>query len=459
MKVKIDFLSPAVNAVSSSNLNGSIEILSPAVSINKSFVLNAEIKSATQAYCELVADAAASMPEVIAASKNIEALLITDTASGAIASFTDGADGMPVKSCVVQIEPIQDLHGYGNPWPAGGGTNLLNMTVDSINEGQSYTASGTEGNITLESTANYGRCSYLINGLEVGQSYTFTAKVTHSAASGKTCTIYFNDANAWSNSYGTRSIGNTVSAEQTLTITITATSTILFIGYYLSAGSGYGDVITVKEARVVKGSSQGTWSPYSNICPISGRTGAVVKASGADMTDPHTTLNISFGQTVYGGTVEVVSGSGKKTLGKVKLSELSWNGYSSPSNGVFRAPIDGILCPNRQTPSSAISDALSAKAYAPITGSDYGRFAVTNDTGRLIIPTNGLYTTVPAFLAAMGDIEIVYPLATPSDISTTPATLETVLGDNNIFADTGDVSVEYRADIQLYINKVVAALA
>ena len=53
---------------------------------------------------------------------------VNDTASGSIASFTDGADNVPVKDLTVAVEPVQDLHGYDNPWPAGGGKNLFNGT-------------------------------------------------------------------------------------------------------------------------------------------------------------------------------------------------------------------------------------------------------------------------------------------------------------------------------------------
>ena len=39
-----------------------------------------------------------------------------DSASGAVASFTDGADGLPLKSLVVDINPVQDTSG-GDPSP------------------------------------------------------------------------------------------------------------------------------------------------------------------------------------------------------------------------------------------------------------------------------------------------------------------------------------------------------
>lgn len=45
----------------------------------------------------------------------LEAIQIVDTASGAVASFADGADGVPVRGLTVQIEPIQS--GTGDPSP------------------------------------------------------------------------------------------------------------------------------------------------------------------------------------------------------------------------------------------------------------------------------------------------------------------------------------------------------
>ena len=60
----------------------------------------------------------------LSASSTKTSILPVDTASGTIASFGDGADDIPVKNLAVNIEPIQDLHGYENPWPAGGGINI-----------------------------------------------------------------------------------------------------------------------------------------------------------------------------------------------------------------------------------------------------------------------------------------------------------------------------------------------
>ena len=56
---------------------------------------------------------------------NTSSTVQPNTLAMSIASFSDGADGMPVKKLVAQIEPVQDLHGYDHPWPAGGSKNKL----------------------------------------------------------------------------------------------------------------------------------------------------------------------------------------------------------------------------------------------------------------------------------------------------------------------------------------------
>ena len=49
--------------------------------------------------------------------------------------------------------------------------------------------------------------------------------------------------------------------------------------------------------------------------------------------------------------------------------------------------------------------------------------------------------------------QVVYELATPITYHLTPQEITTLLGQNNIWADTGDMSVTYRADTKLYIDK------
>ena len=52
--------------------------------------------------------------------------------------------------------------------------------------------------------------------------------------------------------------------------------------------------------------------------------------------------------------------------------------------------------------------------------------------------------------------QVVYKLVEPIHYPLTPTEIKTLLGQNNVWADTGDAEVEYRADVKLYINKKIA---
>ena len=48
---------------------------------------------------------------------------------------------------------------------------------------------------------------------------------------------------------------------------------------------------------------------------------------------------------------------------------------------------------------------------------------------------------------------MVYELATPQTIQLTPQGVYALLGQNNVWADSGAVEVVYKADVGLYIDK------
>ena len=54
-------------------------------------------------------------PNLIPEAEKILSVYPTDTASGSIASFADGADDIPLKSCIVRVDPVQA--GEGDPSP------------------------------------------------------------------------------------------------------------------------------------------------------------------------------------------------------------------------------------------------------------------------------------------------------------------------------------------------------
>jgi hypothetical protein len=54
-------------------------------------------------------------------------------------------------------------------------------------------------------------------------------------------------------------------------------------------------------------------------------------------------------------------------------------------------------------------------------------------------------------------MQVVYTLATPIEITLTPTQIETLIGQNNVWSDAGEVDVDYPADTKLYVDKKIAA--
>jgi hypothetical protein len=67
-------------------------------------------------------------------------------------------------------------------------------------------------------------------------------------------------------------------------------------------------------------------------------------------------------------------------------------------------------------------------------------------------------TTIEQFKIwlSTNNVQLVYPLATPLTVQLTPSQISTLLGENHIWADTGDVAVTYRADTKLFIQEQIA---
>lgn len=152
--------------------------------------------------------------------------------------------------------------------------------------------------------------------------------------------------------------------------------------------------LTVNISAVQAGS--GDPSPENNR-PISGWTGAVLSHSGADTSDPET-VSVSWQSeagTVYGGTLDVTTGVLTVTHGQI----ASYAGETLPGKWI----------------------------------SDRDKYAAGTS------PSTGA--------------QVVYELANPETYQLAPHQVRTLLGENNLWSDAGEVAVEYRADLDLYIEK------
>ena len=469
--------------------------------------------------------------------------VITDTASGAIASFPDGADNEPMESVKVGIEPVQDLHGYANPWPAGGGKNKHKpyaYNASSANVSVTYAA---DGSVTLNGTSNAGGSTpNIATARQNGFLYTIPAGTYKPSLSGTATNIAIQVYRA----------SDSTSLSTGEEFTISEPTEILFrVG--VNANKTYNNQIAYMQLE--SGSTATTYAPYSNICPITGWTGANVSRTGANL---YSRGNGQYNVPVYSadGTsasypdVNAVWIKVKPSttyhvtcLPPSKLFYVRWincdknKGFISrpgPSYTSANLPRDftttsethwvEVAC--NQNGADAIPSnnwelcvSETATTYVPYSGTifpitwteagtvyggeldvttgvltvDRAIYTFTGNETQYIQQTNRVaincgnsmktahvicshfanvetaavrYAYIPTALTAEelktfmqnNTVTMAYYLATPVTYHLTPTQITSLLGQNNVWADTGDIAVTYKADTKLYIDKKLSAL-
>ena len=477
--------------------------------------------------------------------------VIISSASGSIASFSDGS-ASPVTALSVSIEPVQDLHGYDNPWPAGGGKNILvgktlSETVRAIDfsftSDDVLTFSGTNSSASAMAYFNiYPNESGKRAPIKAG-TYTFSSKTA--LPSGVSITLGFKnpDGTAISGLVLTnsqQSVSGTISVdcEYNLYVTVSPSATVSYNG----------------GLQLELGSSATSWTPYSNICPISGHTSAVVTRTGKNLLDKSilTTsstwqivpLNIPSGvytmstdkptsdtsklflyfrltgsstlssaNAVYlnhSVTLTIPDGSSAEVVfrcseGTDKFSNYNYQlelsstatAYEVPSIQTVTIDLNGTRYGgtlNVLTGEMTVDFAIKTLTWGTSTGTVLGKtarkiYSLSSTTGIIdmsrkaealcdLAPFNAsswdgdfvhfdiggvsayqAFVWLPVGTDSSQNINILYPLATPVTVQLTPAQLSTLLGTNNIWADTGDTAVTYRADTKRYIDGVASATA
>jgi hypothetical protein len=68
------------------------------------------------------------------------------------------------------------------------------------------------------------------------------------------------------------------------------------------------------------------------------------------------------------------------------------------------------------------------------------------------------YTDTATFKNGVQGVKLVYELKTPQTYQLTPTEVKTLLGQNNVWSDAGEVEVVYKADIQKYIDNAIATM-
>lgn len=360
--------------------------------------------------------------ESAATEQKILALYPTDSISNQpVASFADGAEGIPVKALTVNITPVQA--GSGDPSPVNQrpisgwtgakivvfGKNMYNIA----NEEAGYISD--EGAI---SELAVGRHTNLIP-VGVGKTFTFS---TINSVSRYNLRLHGYDANG--NWVSQLALDPLVNIDSWGVVTATIPSGIS----YVAASYHYACTQQMMEIG-------GTRTEYAVFTGLA--------ASSIPFPTPP--------GTVYGGTLRD-NGDGTWTLIKtysiVNLSTLSWE--VALGRWVHTGFSNAVAPPDNDTPANIICENYKTVAQSSVAQIAYS--AGLSASKNLYINTGS--TTA-------GDEPtgyMVYRLTTPAALITlTAESVRTLLGQNNIFADCGDVAaLTYRADVGLYIEKKLA---
>lgn len=302
----------------------------------------------------------------------------TTTYTGSSVQF-DGITGASITSLSTTITPTQDLHGYDKPWAPGAGANLINPALyrwqeKTSSNGLTWTVQ-PDGSILAHGTASgTGGETIIVEGSLVLPNGTYHYPADTADAQGVTVTY--------------RKMNKTTHSTSALQSPFTVDDAfnnqyLIYVGVYCARAGEYDTTIY---PMIQEGSAITSWSPYSNICHITGRTGLSVYVSPTQDVADATTYAVDWTSqagTVYGGTLDMVTGVLTSTMANI----ASYNGET-------------------------ITEPWLSSMDAYVAGAT---------------PTTGA--------------QVVYTLATPITYQLTPQEIEVLIGTNNVWSSSGDVSV------------------
>jgi len=302
---------------------------------------------------------------------------------GATSQF-DTTVGTELNDLKVEIKYKQDLHGYDNPWPAGGGKNKYNGADIIFNADASATTlngialtKNSDGSFTVEGTATAEtrlntRATY---DFKAGKSYTISIRgLTNGniriviTGNPSTAGIYYT------------SVYPTSDFSKTFTITADCGFDYFFIDVQNGATVNNTIRVQIEEGQLTE------WTPYSNICPITGYDEAMIYIESEYDAESVPRCTIDLDDTRYAGTLDVTTGDLTDTYGEIE----SYDGEELP--GIWVSSLDAY-----------------AEGATPTTGA-----------------------------------QVIYELAEPITVQIDPTTVTALTGHNVIWCNTGNIiSVDY----------------
>lgn len=201
----------------------------------------------------------------------------------------------PALSTKLTLNPIQDLHGYDHPWAGGAGKNLLPMTVNGLKEantvgtwsGNSYTLYGITFTVLTDSDENV--IGIKANGTASAQSnFILKTNFTLSNVSYNLNGVANIDGtNKWNLRLDRDDVSShdnvvVVNGKSGVTDKAFTPSTPLQAVIRVYNGVTVDNLMFYPMIRL-SSVTDATFEPYTNICPISGRTEVGIEGCGKNL--------------------------------------------------------------------------------------------------------------------------------------------------------------------------------
>lgn len=376
---------------------------------------------------------------------------------GAAASFPDGAYDAPLADLRIGIEPVQSGSGDPSPdnvrpisgWSAarieqsqknllkndwiGKSRTAVGMTVTGNADGSltfngTATASGviiwslTDSSATSNAMAHKGRAippgRYIVSGMAAG----------------------FNLQVRGSNIYGGSDDNYIFASTGSREVTLVIDDTYQYNWIRIQISNGYtADNLTLYPMIRLASDPDSAYEPYNG-----------------------KRYSVSFGEagTVYGGTLDVLTGVLTVEMAMVDLGTLTWSAVSNE-----RYDSAGIASVVKLPNSATVAANIVCSAYTTASNVDVYNRAILNSvainaSGHIMIydTTYGSQADTTAFKAAVDGVQLIFELATPLTYQLDPVTITSLLGSNTLWADCGDIErLVYRADPGMVLAEEVTA--
>lgn len=323
---------------------------------------------------------------------------------------------------------VRPISGWTGANVTNTGNNLANMTSSNIVVGKYINNSGVEA----VSVSNYYNAAYI----QVSPSAKYTASFSASI-----CYFSVMEYDSDFNFIRRTLYGDNTQTLNNCTITTSAITAFIRFGANLTGATiSLSDVLAINW-MLNSGESALPYEPFGAVYPVSWQTEA---------------------GTVYGGTLDVTTGLLTIEDVRVDLGSLTWN-YNGTYATLYSTSITDVAVLGANQMAAVMCSHYKAVGNASFNNNGWG--SVDNNSigfvtnGQRLCVKDSNYNGGALFKAAIEGrgYYLIYKLAVPQTVPLTPTEVKTMLGANNIFADTGDINIlTYRRDITAVIAEALA---